>query len=154
MADVRLRPVTASDIEHLAANMRPADLAEALAYGPGIGPLNGLQMSVQASLVSRAVDIDGALAAVFGLVPRSLVGGTGAPWLMGTPVLDRHSRVLVRATAGYIRSMLALTPHLSNYVHARNARSVRWLKRVGFTVHPAVPYGGYGELFHPFELRA
>jgi hypothetical protein len=30
---------------------------------------------------------------------------------------------------------------------------VRWLRRLGFTLHEAVPYGALGEPFHPFEMR-
>jgi hypothetical protein len=50
--------------------------------------------------------------------------------------------------------MLKAFPHLVNFVHAKNTTSVRWLRRLGFTLHEAVPYGALGEPFHPFELRA
>jgi hypothetical protein len=50
--------------------------------------------------------------------------------------------------------MLQVFPHLINFVHAENRTSVRWLRRLGFTVHPVMPYGRLGEPFHPFEMRA
>jgi hypothetical protein len=43
---------------------------------------------------------------------------------------------------------------LVNFVHAENTTSVRWLRRLGFTVHEAQAFGALGEPFHPFEMRA
>lgn len=74
--------------------------------------------------------------------------------MLGTPALDRHSRVLVKATPYYINRMLDAFPHLINCVHTKNHTSVRWLRRLGFTLHEAIPYGAPGEMFYPFEMRA
>jgi len=98
--------------------------------------------------------IDGQLAAILGAAPLSVVSGLGSPWMLGTPVLDANSRILVRSTPGYIAQMLQAFPHLVNFVHAKNTTSVRWLRRLGFTVHEARPFGALGEPFHPFEMRA
>jgi len=83
-----------------------------------------------------------------------MLTGLGSPWMLGTPELDRHSRVLVRRTPEYIGRMLNAFPHLVNFVHAKNTTSVRWLRRLGFTLHDARPYGALGEPFHFFEMRA
>jgi hypothetical protein len=96
---------------------------------------------------------DGELACVLGVAPLSVVSGIGSPWMIGTPVLDRHQRVLVRQTPEYISKMLKAFPHLVNYVYAQNTTSVRWLRRLGFTLHDAEPYGALGEPFHKFEMR-
>lgn len=77
----------------------------------------------------------------------------GLPWLLGTDAVPANRRALVRLTGPYIRRMLGLFPHLVNAVHARNTHAVRWLKRAGFTMHPAVEVAG-GEMFHPFEMKA
>ena len=74
--------------------------------------------------------------------------------MLGTPLLDQHARVLVRLTPVYIGRMLGAFPHLLNYVHAGNTTSVRWLRRLGFTLAEPQPYGARGELFHQFEMRA
>jgi len=34
------------------------------------------------------------------------------------------------------------------------SRSVCWLARLGFTIHPPEPYGCLGEMFHRFEMHA
>jgi hypothetical protein len=153
VADVLIRPTEPGDAARLFANLRASDLAECRAYGR-----SDIAASI-ASCVDRSVLcwtglVDGELAAIFGVAPINALTGIGSPWMLGTPVLDRHQRILVRRTPEYIFRMLKAFPHLVNYVHAKNTTSVRWLRRLGFTLHEAVPYGPLGEPFHPFEMRA
>lgn len=153
MADVLIRPTEPGDAALLYANLRPQDLAECLAYGrPDIA--SGIEGSVRRSLLCWTGLVDGEIAAIIGATPLSALGGIGSPWMLGTPVLDRHSRVLVSKTPEYIARMLTAFPHLVNFVHAENTTSVRWLRRLGFTLHEAAPYGAKGELFHKFEMKA
>jgi hypothetical protein len=98
--------------------------------------------------------VDGELAAILGVAPINMLTGIGSPWMLGTPVLDRHQRVLVRSTPEYIGRMLKAFPHLVNFVHAQNTTSVRWLRRLGFSLDEAAPFGALGEPFHRFEMRA
>ena len=153
MADVLIRPTQPGDAAALAANLRPSDLAECQAYGRG-DIAAGVISSANRSMLCWTAFIDGELAAILGCAPISVVLGIGSPWMLGTPVLDRHSRVLVRETPEYIGKMLNAFPHLVNFVHAENTTSVRWLRRLGFTLHATQPYGALGEPFHPFEMRA
>jgi len=153
VAEVLIRPTEPGDVEHLIANLRPSDLAECRAYGrPDVEA--GIKASVRRSLLCWTGLVDGELAAILGVAPLDMLNGIGSPWMLGTPVLDASQRVLVRRTPEYIAQMLKAFPHLVNFVHARNTTSVRWLRRLGFTLHAAVPYGALGEPFHPFELRA
>lgn len=152
-ADVLIRVSEPGDAAILCANLRPADRDECDAYGHAdLGA--SLEANIRRSVLCWTGLVDGRLAAVIGVTPLNLLAGVGSPWMLGTPVLDRHHRILVRRTPDYIASMLQVFPHLVNFVHARNLTSVRWLARLGFTVHPPVPYGPCGELFHPFEMRA
>jgi hypothetical protein len=152
-ADVLIRPTEPEDVATLVANLRPSDLAECEAYGHG-DVATGIESSVRRSMLCWSGLINGELAAIMGVTPINMLGGIGSPWMLGTPVLDRHSRVLVHRTPEYICRMLTAFPHLVNFVHAKNATSVRWLRRLGFTLHAAVPYGALGEPFHPFEMKA
>lgn len=153
MADVLIRPTEPGDTDLLLENMRPADRAECEAYGePDLR--TALRASAARSLLCWTVFFDGELAAILGAAPVSVLGGVGSPWMLGTPVLERHQRVLVRRTPEYIAQMLRVFPHLINFVHVDNTTSVRWLRRLGFTLHDPVPYGAQGALFHPFEMRA
>ena len=153
MAEVLIRPPQLGDVALLHANLRPADFAECLAYGHAdLGA--SLESCVRRSMLCWTGLIDGELAAILGVAPINTLTGIGSPWMLGTPVLERHQRVLVRRTPEYIAKMLKAFPHLVNFVHAKNTTSMRWLRRLGFTLHEAVPYGALGEPFHPFELRA
>ncbi len=153
MADVLIRPTQPGDAAELAANLRRSDLAECQAYGrPDIAA--GIISSANRSMLCWTGFVDGELAAIIGVAPINVMSGIGSPWMLGTPVLDQHSRVLVRRTPEYIAKMLNAFPHLVNFVHAKNTTSVRWLRRLGFTLHAAQPYGALGEPFHPFEMRA
>lgn len=143
-----------ADAVTLAANLRPQDLAEVEALrGPG-SALAAIREGIAASLWCDAIEVDGELAAIVGLVPyqSAVLGDTGVPWMLGTPAVDRCGGVLIRLTPAYIARMLADFPRLFNIVDARNTRAVRWLQRAGFHLSPAVPAGPTGALFHPFEM--
>ncbi len=153
MADVLIVPAQVDDATPLAQNLRESDLQEMRAYGHGLEPEEALRRCVRSSVMAWSSYIDGELACIMGVAPLSIVSGIGSPWMMGTPVLDAHSRILVRETPEYIAKMLTAFPHLVNFVHTKNRTSVRWLRRLGFTLHAAAPYGALGEPFHKFEMR-
>ena len=151
MADILIRPTETGDAALLAANLRACDREElqAVGYWDALAPIAD---SVRTSALCWTALADGELACILGVAP--LDDQTGAPWMLGTPLLDTQARVLVRETPRYIGAILEVFPHLLNFVHAQNRTSVHWLRRLGFTLHDAVPYGSQGALFHPFEMRA
>ena len=150
--DVEFRYPTGEDIAQLEANLRRPDQDEVRASA---GTLTGaVRASVQHSVWSLAVIINGELGCIFGLAPiDGLLGSRAAPWMLGTPVIDRHPRVLMGHCRPYVAHMAACYPHLLNFVDERNTRSKRWLKAMGFTLHPAQPYGAQQRPFHYFEMR-
>jgi hypothetical protein len=141
-------------LERILATVRPADLAEINAIGLHNSPLAALQQSVAISQHSAVALHDGVPLCVFGVSPVSLLSGVGSPWLIGSVVLEQHTKELVARAPAYIRLMLRIYPRLENHVHAENRRAVRWLRAAGFTIHPPAPYGLRGELFHPFSMGA
>lgn len=151
MADIQIRPTAPGDAELLVASMRAADLAELRAAGFDEA-LYPVKQSVMRSTLCWTALVDGELACIFGITWSG--PDTGSPWMLGTPVVDRHSRVLMRRTPQYIDLMLQAFSYLHNYVHAENKTSVRWLRRLGFALAEPQPYGPRGALFHPFEMRA
>lgn len=148
-----IRPTEPGDAAQLVAHLRASDLAECQAYGRG-DIAAGIETSVARSLLCWSGFVDGELAAILGVAPINMLTGIGSPWMLGTPVLDRHQRVLVRKTPEYIAKMLKAFPHLVNFVHAKNTTSVRWLRRLGFSLSEPAPFGALGEPFHRFEMRA
>jgi hypothetical protein len=98
-----------------------------------------------------AVDVGDELACLVGVAPVALLSGVGSPWMLGTPVCDRHGRALVALGRRYIAEMHETYLTLEGYVHAQHVQSVRWLARLGFSIAPPCPIGVSGQAFHYFE---
>jgi len=154
VADVVLRPATASDARTLAVHLRDIDIVECAAVG--LTPYGALRQGLEASVHARTAVLDGEPIAMFGIAPLGgLLSTTGAIWLLGTEAMRAQRVALMRLPLGYIDGAFeAGFQHLLNYVHADNVVAVRWLRRLGFTIHPAGPFGVRGEMFHRFEMHA
>lgn len=151
--EVKIVEPTKDHIAELARTMRQADLDEIAACGVP-DPQDALQVSIERSTLAYCALIEGKVAAIFGLAPwGSLTGERGVPWLLGSDLIPQHRKVFVRLAPVYIRKMLSLHPKLLNIVDSRNTMAVRWLKRAGFTVHPASHFTPAGGLFHVFEME-
>jgi hypothetical protein len=151
---VEARAVAPGDVVELVVKMRQADIEELEALGIQ-DFVREIQSSVERSAFCYTFTVGGGLACIMGVVPAAgLFGAFGTPWMLGTDVVTRNQRALMRTCRPYIRLMLQAYPTLFNYVHAGNHRAVRWLKAVGFTLHPAEPYGPLGAPFHLFAMRA
>jgi hypothetical protein len=145
---VEIRPAQLRDADALAPHLRQADLAE-IAAGSGRDPLDVLRIGIAHSTCCWTAWQGSEVYAVFGVGPLSLVGGIGAPWLLGSDLIDRHPRVLITEARPYIAQMRALFPTLRN--HVENRKSIRWLKRAGFQIFAPAPFGR--GVFHLFEMR-
>lgn len=153
VVDVQIRPATQEDLLDLLTNMRAADWDEVQAATGDVE--HALLFGAKTSNWVEACIIDGQLACVFGLAPlQGLLGRQAAPWMLGTPVIDKNQRVLLTHSRRYLERMRSEYPHLLNCVDARNKKSVRWLRWLGFTLHPAAPYGEAQLPFHLFEMKA
>jgi hypothetical protein len=154
VAELRIREVLAGDAEQLLANLRQADADEADALlGPG-QIHQALHHSIERSTMVWTGAVEDAVAFIFGVSPLSALSGQGQPWMVGTPLVDRHRCALGRLTPLYIARMLAAYPTLINVVDERNMKSKAWLRRAGFKLLPAIPMGTAGQPFHPFILEA
>lgn len=148
-----MRAVTRADVEALAANMRFLDRQE-LEASHGGDLVQAVQHAVDVSTACWAMLVDGELAMLGGVAPLSLVGGVGSPWMLGTTLLDRSPGALTRIGVEYLRVVLGLYPELVNYVDARNVKSIRWLRRLGFRIAAeTIPYGPQKLPFHRFDMR-
>lgn len=103
-------------------------------------PLEALVESVEASEYSKCLYLDGIPAAVFGV--SRLGEGVGVPWMMGTEKLVERSRVWLKAAPAMRDFFHKHYPTLTNIVHSKNTKSIRWLTRLGFQFHHA-PIPGY-----------
>lgn len=154
MAEIVLRSPVREDAAWIAQHMRPADVAECHAVGKFDLEASLLE-GMRTSPVAWTATVDGEPALMSGAAPlRSWFDDVGVPWMLGTHLVPKHQRALMRLSPMYIEKMLEVFPHLLNFVHAENILAVRWLDRMGFDIHPAAPYGLNGALFNRFEMQA
>ena len=154
MSGVRyeLREARLADAAALAPRLRPADKREVMA-SHGHRPLSALTHSLRQSEVAWAGLADGEVMALWGVGSVALIGREGAPWLLGARGLERHKRAFLAFSRQGLAVMGARYAYLENWVDARNALSIRWLRWLGFTLEPAQPYGRFGRPFHRFWMR-
>ncbi|WP_428659501.1 hypothetical protein [Reyranella sp.] len=148
---VEIRPATVADARMLVLRAADREEVEALT---GRDPREALVASVERSASAWAGRADGELVCLFGVVPMSLVGVVGVPWLLGSDAVARYGRPFLRRNRVYLREMLRVFPVLRNVVDARNAVSIRWLRWLGFTLGTPQPMGVRGLPFIPFEMLA
>lgn len=155
MDKLTFRAPLQEEVDYIADNMRNEDRDEVLA-ATGRYDMRALLVEALSFSSQRWVALSsGKPVALFGVGPAN--SKVGVPWMLVTHDVfqtPRASRALVAKGRWYIQRMLAEYQHLENYVDARNTRAVRWLEHLGFTVHPAEPYGPYEYPFHRFEMRA
>jgi len=152
VTDVAYYPAGPEHVDAVLAELRPQDHEELLASG---GPdirgtlLRGLTMSDEAMV---AIDVYGRTLCVFGICPVNLMSDEAAPWLIGTVHLEQHTATLARVGRMYVRRWAAVYRRLSNHVDARNKWSIVWLKRIGFKMDKAQPFGVAQMPFHRFWM--
>jgi hypothetical protein len=152
VAKVHLFRPDARDLAHIAANLRISDADELLAvHGPRLDIERCLNHAFDVSDEAHvALTGYGEPMAVFGVAPVSLLGGQGCPWMLGTDTLDLYGRAIVTLSRQHVARWSLRYSELFNYVDARNLRSIAWLRRTGFTIGPAAPWGVQGLPFHRF----
>lgn len=150
-----VRHVLPSDIEHIAKNMRQADIDELkAAYGDKTNVRGLLKISV--NMTPDPVTIlcpsgSGEPIALLGTIPPSLIGdGLAKPWMLGTDSVFKYPRAIVKGGQTYVKAMLERYGSLENFVDVRNKVSTKWLKTIGFTLEEPKPYGPYDMPFHRF----
>jgi hypothetical protein len=140
----------AEHASHIAPRLRGADVQEVAAYA-GVAPLRALCLSMRASSLAVTAVWDGEPVGMFGVVPVSTVDGIGAPWMLGTPRVDRLAREWLIEAPQWLTMLGDGYFVLRNWVDARNVRSIAWLRRMGFSVAKPEPYGAAGLPFRRFE---
>lgn len=151
-ADIQVVAAKAWHVRRVARLMRQADRDEVFAAS-GKTPVQSLTFSLRHSRVAWTVLVDGKPEVIFGLADMNVLAGVGAPWLLGTDAVTRHSTAFLRGSVEWRGQLLARYPTLRNLVDDRNAVSKRWLKWLGFTLSSPIPIGHDGAAFRLFELR-
>ena len=152
MASIDIRPSAPEDIGTVADRMREADRAEIWATSFST-PRQALERGLAGSDRAWTITIDGRPEALFGAAPMTALSGRGTAWMLGTPEIARFPRRMVQDARPMVATMLELYPVLVNFVDARNAASLRWLRRLGARLEAPRPFGVLGLPFVPFTIE-
>jgi ribosomal protein S18 acetylase RimI-like enzyme len=114
--------------------MRAIDVLECSIAGHSAK--QALRTGMRTSIVCWTAKIDGRPEAMFGVHTSDFLYGEGQIWLLGTDVLARNGKSLVRLGRTYTKALFDHYTLLHNRVHADNEKAIRWLARLGFVIGP------------------
>jgi hypothetical protein len=146
---VDLTPASPEDVFEMGDNIRVADRLECWAAGH-IWAEEAIMRGLASSTRTWTARADGLILAVLGIEPVSAITGLGRPWMIGTEALETYAIATIRASRPALTIMHQMYPRLENWVDARNLKSIRWLRWLGFKVYTPKPWGVEGMPFHRF----
>jgi hypothetical protein len=129
MTKVEIKAATTEDARVVAMSLRAPDEVEVHLL-TGKPAVEAIEQSLEDSSVSFVGYIDDEPVAVLGLAHLS--DDVGIPWMLGTPSLDKSARHWLKVADEWVEAMQGWYPVLTNIVHNKNTKSIRWLKRLGF----------------------
>jgi hypothetical protein len=147
-----VRDAIISDVFELARNMRSADVSEIWKSHhrtPESALLDGFSKSVLCFTIER----NESPIAMFGIVPRTILGSTASIWFLASPELDKIKRTFIKHSHKFINLMLSYYPILENYVDVENRESIKWLKWCKAEFSLVIPYGIEQQPFRYFRFR-
>lgn len=147
------RAPTQADIALLAVNMRQSDIAEIQAAGDTRNLFDVVADGVADSALCVAVECDGELLCIGGAAGWSLLSSSAVAWMLCTKAIEKHNRLFLLHGRDCVRVLLLRYAVLENYVDARNVKSIRWLRRMGFVIESAMPHPVSGRMFCRFWMR-
>lgn len=149
---ISLEAVTEEHIMELVDNIRDEEREEIYA-SDGVSPQEAISSCLSRSYTATAFNKDNTLLGIFGCGRHSLLSSVASPWLLTTKFAPYHPRELITWPKVFIKKWSNENDILVNFVDARYEQSVRWAKKMGFTVYPAEPHGFLQLPFHRIEIR-
>lgn len=157
-AEIVIREAVPADALALAADLRPQDAEEIRAMrGAAVDLAEAIRHSIAISSHAWTAYAGPNIAMVGGVAPiGSLLGGNiGSPWLLGSSIMFQRPGALTRTGRRYVAFMHTIYPELRNLIDHRNAVSIAWLRRLGFSIHTDEPVlcGPDRVPFYPFSKK-
>lgn len=130
---IEIVPATREHAEFIAANPRPADVAEVWAQDR-THPLDVMLKGLKVSPHVQTGMVDGEPIGMFGVTPLSLIRGIGLPWMMASARADilQARKALLRESREVVGAWRVQYKYLANVVDDRNTRAKQWLEWLGF----------------------
>lgn len=144
--NVQFVPATADDVRRFIPLARAEHRGEIEAMGGDVDTL--MRKTFAMSAEAWAVTFDGEPAVLFGVIPISLLQGYGSPWVLTTPVIERHRKTFYRLSREVVTRLREHYPMLGSSIYHKFGKSLRWARKLGFEVKDPHPCGVHGELFH------
>lgn len=148
-------PATMAHAEYISPRIREADRNEIWASHMAY-PLEALRIGLKYSTYAFTGLADGEPVLIWGVAPASLLGRHGSPWMLASAKIDDPAITIrfLRESREQIVDFFQDYDILTNYVDARNKRSIRWLRFMGFQIsEKPEPYGLAKMPFHKFEMK-
>jgi len=152
--EIRIEPAIPEDAIAVARGLREGDLGELRAvHGDDMDPVQVIKEAVRTSDYAWTVFKEGDVPlGIFGLRGYGDYVLTGIAWVLLTDAVEETPLLCMRVSRWILARMHDIYPCLLNMVWKGNAKSLKWLKALGFTVsEPPVPYGPRGEEFYPIQ---
>ena len=147
MTGYEVVPAEMKHVLELSRTLREDDKREIIAQ-TGVHHAVALGASYGSAVRAWAGLYDGAVACVFGVSDGD---GYGVPWMIGSPLIEKHQRGFLRRCRGYVDQMNETFSILENHVDVRNETAISWLKWLGFDILETEPHGPYKMPFHKFR---
>ena len=145
--------LTPEHIKSLAPRIREADKREVYASHRVTDMEKCLLNSLEMSHEAWCWVIDGVPVAAFGVTPGCYLTRMGIPWLLASDEIYDHIHDFLKTSKIIVDYWRNNWDMLSNYVDARNIKSIKWLKFLGFIIDEPTIYGLEKLPFHRFEIK-
>lgn len=153
MRAVAIIPATPAHAADLAPRIADSILCEL----GRIAPLSREEIahqSVATSAHAWSLILNGRVACIFGVCVASITDGRAFPWLIASPDIAQHPRFFLEGSRKFINLLREQYSVLEGYADVDHVKSIKWLRRLGFTIHAPQPFGPSGFPFHHFEMRS
>lgn len=130
------RNPTPADIAAIAPELRPEICATII--GCGDDAMTAINRTLDMCVFSHIAFDDDKPLVLWGLAaPAGRIAEWGMPWCMTTPHVDQHRKWFWRQSQRFTEFCQGVYPRLETFCDARHERSIAWLRRLGFEIHPA-----------------
>ena len=149
---ILIRKSWPTDVEFLATRLSKGDADEIWATHH-MTPYQGLEISVNKSIISLTVESNDEVICMLGVCPENYLDTQAMIWLVVSTSFKRIGVPFLWKAKDFINIFLQSYDKLYNYEDARNSDSLRWLKFLGAKIEEPKPYGIDGLPFHYFSFE-
>lgn len=145
-----LKP-TSDHVDYFSENLRLVDVRE-MWLADRSRPRGALEIGAFMSDKAFVVEADGIPVIIFG-VDRDGLSDKGRVWMLATDDIEFMKKSFVKQCRSVFYDLMDGYEMVYNYVYEKNEIALKWLKWLGFTIHPAIPFGVDCANFHRVEFK-